>query len=151
MTMTLGFDVGGFFEALFDADTTDALLRALARHAPAGLRCARYDRRYEIVELDREGGRREPDDADEIRAAIAAAGSYAVWANSDAPLGVGPLIVPGSGWDLAALHREAGVRAEPVRWHVDEVFASDRARPYFDEGQALIDVAERHRLLLVFR
>lgn len=152
MTMTLGFDVGGFLDAVLDADTTEALLRALARHAPAGpLRYGRDTDVLEIVELDRDGSASTPGDADAVRADVAAVGSYAVWGNDEAPLGVGPLILPGGGWDLDALHADPALRAEAVRWHVDRVFTSDVARPYFDRGHDLLDVAERHRLILVLR
>lgn len=152
MTMTLGFDAFGYFEALFDERVAREIFAALAKHAPVQpLRIARYGSGgYSVSEIGTDGVERQCDEAAAISAAIADA-SFVDWPNTEAPLGVEPILLPGSGWDLAALSAEPIIKSEDVAYY----FAAGEAgaaRIMLDARcDALLDVAEAHRLVLVFR
>lgn len=151
MTMTLGFNAHGYFEALFAEDVAQALIVALAKHAPGGrLRIGEFSRDgYQIHEVDRTGKETPCAEREAIAAAIAEA-SYVSWANSDAPT-ASPILLPGTGWDLKALRTERVFENERVKFHFEAAEIA-KARPYFEASCAeLFDVAEKHGLVLVFR
>jgi hypothetical protein len=150
MTMTLGFDSMGYFEALFDETIALEIVSALAKHAPEKpLRVARSGRGgYSVFDVAK--GKLSPSADPKIAKAIDKA-SYVDWGNSDAPLGVSPVLLPGSGWKLAALKKEKVLVTDPVAFHWDASEANE-ARAYLGSRcDSLLDLAEKHNLLLVYR
>jgi len=155
MTMTLGFDAYDYLEVVLDELGASAVLAAIAKHASGGpIRVGRYvDDNYDLVEIDRTGAISTPSDVAAIRTAIKQVHNYVDWPNEEAPEGVPPIILPGSGWDIAALLAEPAMQmlVEAERFCRD-IYGSDRARVFMDElGGPLLDVAEQHRLITVFR
>lgn len=153
MTMTLGLEFHGYVRwSRGDVALADEVLAAVARHLPGG-GALRFLRERgpadELLEVDA-AGVRPVSDAERLRAAIRAAGSYHVWPNDEAPLGIEPVILPGPGWDVAALCAEpALVRAQLGADHFAD---GRRALPFFGERCApLLDLAEAERFVLVFR
>lgn len=150
MTMTLGFDALGYLEALFDEETAHEIVATLAKHAPRKpLRVARYGRDGYVVSEVADGKSSPSKDAT-IAAAIEGA-SGVDWDNSDAPLGVSPILLPGRGWDLAALRKEKVIRSEEVAFHWGASEAGKARELLGSECDAALDVAEEHNLVIVFR
>ena len=153
MTMTLGFDAYGYFEALFDfdKDVVEALFGALAKHAPGKrLRMAHYTRNgYRVSERDHAGKKTACADSAAIAAAIKKA-SYESWPNEDAPTSE-PILLPGKGWAFEALRKERVFENENVAFHFEAAEIA-KARKHFEAKCApLFDLAEKQHLLLVFR
>lgn len=154
--MTLGFDAVEYLEAVLDKPGARKVLVAMAKHAPKKpIRVGHYvgDDTYDVQELDADGTTAAPKDLSAILAAIKKAGKYVDWPYDGAPEGVPPIILPGAGWDLDALVAEPAwkklVKAERL---CAMTYGTDRAKVWLDaRGKKLLRVAEKHRLVLVYR
>jgi len=154
MTMTLGFDAYGYLEAVLDPARASAVFAAIAKHAKQPIRAGRYvDGNYDIVEIDRSGAISTPIDVAAIRTAIGSVHNYVDWRNDEAPEGVPPIILPGGGWNVAALMAEPAMQALVAEERFcRDIYGSDRGRIFMDaRGKKLLAVADKHRLITVFR
>jgi hypothetical protein len=155
MTMTLGFDAYEYLEAMLDNAGANAVLAAIAKHAKAPIRAGRFvgDDTYDIVEIDRDGTMSAPSDVTAIQTAIKKAGKYVDWPNDAAPEGVPPIILPGPGWNVATLLAEPAMKALVAEERFcRDIYGTDRGRIWMDaRGKKLLAVADKHRLISVFR
>lgn len=155
MTMTLGFGAHDYLARSVGEDGVNELLIALGKHAPDGkpIRIGSWAAEaYNVLECGPDGVVGVPADLAVVQAAIKKAG-FASWANDDAPEGLQTLILPGTGWNDEALRDEPAIQMlfDNNAFIVD-LQDTKQARIFVDaQGKRILAVADKHRLLCVFR
>jgi hypothetical protein len=150
--MTLGFGVGFTLETNAEPADVDAALVTLARHSPVSLvRVVWFvaGGGDEVREVDADGRVRPAAETARILRAVDDAGGYLSWPSGDAPLWVPGLILPGGGWDVAALMATPAMRRLAASWRdiEDNVVCGDDVR-LGPDADALLAVAARYHLLV---
>ncbi len=155
MTMTLGFGAHGYLARSVGADGVNHLLIAFGKHAPDGkpIRIGIWgEDSYDVLECGTAKIVGVPADLAVVQAAIKKAG-VASWANDDAPEGLQTLILPGTGWNDEALREAPAIQTLfDTNAFIVDLQDTKRARIFVDaQGKKILAVADKHRLLCVFR